>query len=34
MNAASRLRFEPRIVSDEAVSVEDVQFRFDWNLPD
>ena len=34
MDAASRLRFEPRIVSDEAVSVEDVQFRFDWNLPD
>ena len=31
--AAQRLRFEPRIVAGEAVRVEDVLFRFDWNLP-
>jgi TonB family protein len=34
VNAASRLRFEPRIVFDEAVSVKDVQYRFDWILSD
>tara|TARA_B110000858_G_scaffold3502_1_gene4078 strand:+ start:54937 stop:55689 length:753 start_codon:yes stop_codon:yes gene_type:complete len=31
--AAQRLRFEPRIVTGEPVRVEDVLFRFDWNLP-
>jgi len=33
LRAAQRLRFEPRIVVGEAVRVEDVAFRFDWNLP-
>lgn len=33
VRAAQRLRFEPRIVSGEPVRVEDVLFRFDWNLP-
>ena len=33
VRAAGRLRFEPRIVSGESVRVEDVLFRFDWNLP-
>lgn len=33
LRAAQRLRFEPRIVVGEAVRVEDVSFRFDWNLP-
>jgi TonB family protein len=28
--AAQRLIFEPRIVDDEPVAVEDVRFRFDW----
>ena len=31
--AAARLRFDPRIVSDVQVQVEDVLFRFDWRLP-
>jgi TonB family protein len=31
--AATRLRFDPRIVSDVPVQVEDVLFRFDWRLP-
>jgi TonB family protein len=31
--AALRLRFEPRIVFDEAVRVEGVTYRFDWRLP-
>ena len=31
--AAQRLRFDPRIVTGNPVSVEDVLFRFDWNLP-
>ncbi len=31
--AAARLRFDPRIVSDVPVQVEDVLFRFDWRLP-
>jgi TonB family protein len=31
--AALRLRFEPRIVFDGAVRVEDVTYRFDWRLP-
>ena len=33
IRAAARLRFEPRIVSGESVRVEDVLFRFNWNLP-
>jgi TonB family protein len=33
INSANRLRFEPRIVSDSAVRVDDVQYRFDWQLP-
>lgn len=33
IRAAQRLRFEPRIVSGESVRVEDVLFRFNWNLP-
>ena len=33
IRAAQRLRFEPRIVIGEPVRVEDVLFRFDWNLP-
>lgn len=33
LNAASRLRFEPRIVLDEPVAVENVEYRFDWELP-
>lgn len=33
IKAAERLRFDPRIVSGEPVRVEDVVFRFDWNLP-
>ncbi len=31
--AAARLRFDPRIVADVPVQVEDVLFRFDWRLP-
>ncbi|NKB32506.1 MAG: TonB family protein [Pseudomonadales bacterium] len=34
MNSASRLRFEPRIIFDGSVRVDDVQYRFDWQLPD
>ncbi|MBT3531165.1 MAG: TonB family protein [Gammaproteobacteria bacterium] len=33
VRAAQRLRFDPRIVRGEAVQVEEVLFRFDWNLP-
>ncbi|GJM14043.1 MAG: hypothetical protein DHS20C12_24460 [Pseudohongiella sp.] len=33
IRSAQRLRFEPRIVLGEPVRVEDVVFRFDWNLP-
>ncbi len=33
LRAAQRLRFEPRIVIGGAVTVEDVSYRFDWNLP-
>lgn len=33
IRAAQRLRFEPRIVSGKPVRVEDVLFRFNWNLP-
>lgn len=33
IRAAQRLRFEPRIVIGEPVRVEDVLFRFNWNLP-
>lgn len=32
LNAANRLRFEPRIVFNEPVAVEDVPYRFDWQL--
>ena len=31
--SANRLRFEPRIIYDAAVRVDDVQYRFDWQLP-
>ncbi len=31
--AAARLRFEPRIVLDVPVQVENVEYRFDWELP-
>jgi len=34
INSAYRLRFEPRIVYDDSVRVSDVQYRFDWQLPD
>lgn len=33
LTAAQRLRFEPRIVIGGAVRVENVAYRFDWNLP-
>lgn len=33
INAAMRLRFEPRIIYDGPVRVENVQYRFDWQLP-
>lgn len=33
IESAQRLRFEPRIVSGTNTSVEDVLYRFDWNLP-
>ncbi len=31
--AARRLRFEPRLVLDAPVRVQNVLYRFDWNLP-
>ena len=31
--AATRLRFEPRLEFGNAVAVEKVLYRFDWNLP-
>lgn len=31
--SARRLRFEPRVVSGTNTRVEDVLYRFDWNLP-
>lgn len=31
--AATRLRFEPRLIDGEPVAVEDVEYRFDWSLP-
>jgi len=31
LGAGNRLRFEPRIVDGEPVTVENVQFRFDWD---
>ena len=34
INSAYRLRFEPRIINDDSVRVSDVQYRFDWQLPD
>ncbi|MCG8415170.1 MAG: energy transducer TonB [Pseudomonadales bacterium] len=33
LDAAMRLRFEPRIVLNNPVRVDDVEFRFDWALP-
>lgn len=33
LSAASRLRFQPRIVLDEPVAVDNVEYRFDWELP-
>ena len=33
MRAAQRLRYQPRLVNSEAVAVEGVTYRFDWNLP-
>ncbi|MDD9889900.1 MAG: energy transducer TonB [Gammaproteobacteria bacterium] len=33
INAALRLRFEPRIIFDGPVRVDNVQYRFDWRLP-
>ncbi len=33
LDAAARLRFEPRIVLNSPVQVDDVEFRFDWELP-
>ena len=33
IESARRLRFEPRIVAGSNTRVEDVLFRFDWNLP-
>ena len=32
LRAGARLRFEPRLVSGEPVAVDDVEYRFDWNL--
>lgn len=34
MAAAQRLRFDPRMVLGNPVSVDDVLYRFDWNVPD
>jgi len=34
ISTAYRLRFEPRIVYGDSVRVSDVQYRFDWQLPD
>jgi len=34
INSALRLRFEPRIIYDGPVQVDNVQYRFDWQLPD
>jgi len=34
INSAYRLRFEPRIILDGSVRVNNVQYRFDWQLPD
>lgn len=33
LRAASRLRYQPRVVDNEAVAVEGVTHRFNWNLP-
>ncbi len=33
LDAARRLRFEPRLVADTPVRVEDVTYRFEWQLP-
>lgn len=33
LTAAARLRFEPRIVLDEPIAVNDVAYRFEWELP-
>ncbi|MEQ8952737.1 MAG: energy transducer TonB [Gammaproteobacteria bacterium] len=32
LRAATRLRFEPRLVAGSAVAVDNVEYRFDWNL--
>ena len=34
INAARRLRFEPRIISNSPVRVNNVEYRFDWQNPD
>lgn len=33
LNAARLLRFEPRIIFNGPVRVNDVQYRFDWQMP-
>lgn len=33
LTAARRLRFEPRLVADRPVRVENVTYRFEWQLP-
>ena len=33
LRAATRLRYQPRIVDNEPVAVEGVTYRFNWNLP-
>ncbi|MCG8505735.1 MAG: energy transducer TonB, partial [Sphingomonadales bacterium] len=33
LRAGERLRFQPRLVDGSPVAVENVEYRFDWNLP-
>ncbi len=33
LRAAARLRYQPRLIDNEPVSVEGVTYRFNWNLP-
>lgn len=33
LNSAQRLRFEPRLIENQPVRVEDVSYRFNWRLP-
>ncbi len=33
VSAAARLRYQPRLVDFEPVAVENVRYRFNWNLP-